>query len=484
MQFYIKFIRNVNAHYKLLLIGFIMMSLSLNSCKKFIGINPPINELVTSTTFASNSTATAAQLGIYTSMFNNSDSYNIDMNTGSLSDELTNYSTVSIIAQFYANSMTAVAGPGEWNNAYNYIYQANQIIEGTTNNSKLTSAVSQQLNGESKFIRAFWLFYLTNEYGDVPIPLSTNYTTNATLARIPQSQVYQQIIQDLKDAENQLNDKYVDGTSVATSSDRVRPNKSTAAALLARAYLYYGNLNGDPSNYTAAENEASSVINNSLYSLVPDLNGVFLVDNTEAIWQLQTPLPNSINTPEGTNFILEDSPSLGSTNNSTISPQLLSAFEPGDQRRTKWIQDTLISGVIYSYPFKYKILNGTPGTEYSTLLRLGEQYLIRAEAESELGNQSSAVNDLNTIRNRAGLENYSGAISQVSVLASILHERQVELFTEGHRWFDLKRTKNIDPIMSIVTPIKGGTWSSFKQLYPIPLAEIKKDTHLTQNTGY
>jgi hypothetical protein len=149
-------------------------------------------------------------------------------------------------------------------------------------------------------------------------------------------------------------------------------------------------------------------------------------------------------------------------------------------------------------PFKYKLNSSDPTITTSTLtanmkeyfmvLRLGEQYLIRAEARAKLGNSGGAQSDLNSIRNRAGLANYSGATDQTSLVTAILNERRHELFSEwGNRWFDLKRTGNIDAVMSVVTPQKSkGTtsWQSFQQLYPIPITELQLAPNITQTNGY
>jgi hypothetical protein len=68
------------------------------------------------------------------------------------------------------------------------------------------------------------------------------------------------------------------------------------------------------------------------------------------------------------------------------------------------------------------------------VLRLAEQYLIRAEARAHQGNLTGAKDDLDKIRNRAGLEGIPITNTQ-AMLDAIAHERQVELFTEwGHRW--------------------------------------------------
>jgi hypothetical protein len=255
--------------------------------------------------------------------------------------------------------------------------------------------------------------------------------------------------------------------------------------LLARVYLYTGD-NVD------AELEADSVINNPLYSLVPNLNSVFKVNSNEAIWQLGIPLPTTVNTPEGEYFILTAAPGSSNALCCAISQQLLSSFEQGDQRRSNWVDSfkaTRPTVQTYYFPYKYKVNSGTTVTEDITVLRLAEQYLIRAEARVNQGNLSGSAMDLNIIRNRSGLANISNSIasSQSALLSAILHERKVELFTEwGHRWLDLIRTGSADSVLSVVTPFKGGTWNAdgHQLLYPLPTRDITSDVNLVQNPGY
>jgi hypothetical protein len=96
-----------------------------------------------------------------------------------------------------------------------------------------------------------------------------------------------------------------------------------------------------------------------------------------------------------------------------------------------------------------------------------------------------AAADLNAVRSRAGLP-ATTASDQGGLVSAVLTERQLELFTEfGHRWFDLRRTGNIDAVMGVVTPLKGGgSWNTNKQLLPLPAIEIALDPNLSQNQGY
>jgi hypothetical protein len=401
---------------------------------------------------------------------------------------LTNSSTSSTYVALYTNSLLSSQNQGPWSSGYSYIFAANSILEGLQNNGNIGAPIAAQLIGESKFLRAFWHFYLTELYGDVPVVLTTDYTQNESLSRVPQTQVYQEIISDLKDAQANLNTNYVDVSDTAITTERVRPTRGAATALLARLYLYSG-------KYDSAEAEATQVIGSNLYSLCTNLSGansVFLKNSTEAIWQLSTPLPSNFATPDGQYLVLKAAPSTGTANFVSVSPSLLNAFEPNDNRKSQWIGAYTAGSSKYYYPFKYQSNNVSTTTfsptEYVMVLRLAEQYLIRAEARAQQSNMTGAISDLNVIRKRAGLPAYAGTTDQASVLKAVLHERQVEMFTEwGNRWFDLIRTANIDAVMGGPTGVcnaKGGVWNSNWRLFPIPLNELMNDSKLTQNSGY
>jgi len=443
---------------------------SFFSCKKFIQIPPPSNQLVSSTVFSDDNIATAALTGIYSNMMQYSGSGvgQLPLNIGVSSDELVNYSTDQYQIQFYTNSVSPTSNriAGLWggnnNGFYGYIFDANSAIEGLNSSTGVSAAVKQELLGEAKFIRAFSYFYLVNFFGDVPLVTNTDYSSNSKMTRTPQAQVYQQIIADLEDAANLLPTDYS-----FSNGERVRPNKWAANALLARTFLY-------TQNWDSAVAQATSIINNSLLYSLDTLNGIFLKNSTEAIWQLQPVVPG-YNTWDGYIFILTSSPS-----NVTLSNTIVNAFDSGDLRRTSWVDSLLSLGETYYYAYKYKVKTSTTLTEYYMVLRLAEQYLIRAEAEAQQNNIPAAQADLNIIRNRAGLPKTSSG-DQQSLLSAIMKERQIEFFCEwGHRWLDLKRTSQIDSVLGIEKP--GFIPSA--SLFPVLENDLLSDPNLTQNPGY
>jgi hypothetical protein len=310
-------------------------------------------------------------------------------------------------------------------------------------------------------------FTLVNFFGDVPLITTTNVNETSLAPRTAVATVYNQVVADLKDAQTLLD------TANAGSSNRTRANKWSATAMLARVYLYLG-------DWANAETQATAVINNTgLYSLLTtaNLNNVFLASSTEAIWQLYSAGNNGF-TQIGTSFL----PGSSTTPKYVLTNQLLNAFETGDKRKTAWVNSTNVSGTLYYYPYKYRQYTiTTTGIEYYMQLRLAEEYLIRAEARAQQNKTGDAQNDLNIIRNRAGLTNTT-ATTKDDLLAAVSRERQVELFAEhGHRWFDLKRTNTIDAVMNAAKP---GTWTSNAAKYPIPQTARNSNVNLGQNDGY
>jgi starch-binding outer membrane protein, SusD/RagB family len=465
------------------------------SCKKFIEVDSPKNRATEDDVYKYDQTAIAVLTDIYATMSDKNEGLqgngftSISLFAGLSGDELTLFDFNNLDLSVYYQNVLTSQSLTFWNEIYPNIFICNSALEGLNKSNSLSSIVRQQLLGEAKFMRAFCYFYLVNMYGDVPLVLSTNYKINAVLPRTPKEEVYKQIIEDLKDAQKLLNEKYVDGNILSNSTDRVRPNSFAATSLLARVYLY-------TNKWADAEEQASKVINQtSLYDTV-SLNEVFLKNSKETIWALQPVGVSSnatANTGEGKIFVLPSSIGPGSGYPVYLSNYVIDAFESGDLRKEYWTDTVQVrdgnGNLLNIYPFvnKYKVGNtNTETKEFPIILRLSEQYLIRSEARAEQNKLSDAVSDLNIIRKRSRLNNIN-VTDNAQLLMAIIHERQVELFTEwGHRWFDLKRREIIDEVMDSVSIAKGEIWDAYKSLYPIPLNEIIKNPALSghQNPGY
>jgi len=465
----------------------ILLGFTLLGCKKFVEIDPPNNQIAATTVYNNTDLAISTMTGIFAAMPNSFDkgaAVSFSASMGAMADEF-NGSKDQLL---YLNELSR-GGMDVWTNSYKeLIYRCNSLIDGLGKSDGIPDGIKKILIGEAKFSRAFVYFTLVNLYGDVPLVLTPDYAANANIPRSGQETVYIQIIQDLKDAQSMLSDSYLNIHLSTDPVERIRPNKLAATALLARVYLYKG-------LWSDAENEASKVISDSKLSLVAP-EEVFLKNSIESIWALQ---PNQVgnlgtNTADARYFLTTD---FMGNYPSGISDQLLTAFEPGDKRKEAWLIAKKSGTTIVQVPYKYEVGQGNasqPQIEYNIVLRLSEQYLIRAEARAMLGHltgDNSATNDLNLIRNRAGLDN-STASGSTEILNAIMKERRIELFSEwGHRWFDLKRTGQIDAVMNAAAPTKvvdgvSATWQPYKSLLPIPLSEFQYNSALQghQNPGY
>lgn len=426
-----------------------------------IEVDSPKTELTPGTTFSDDQTVIAVLSNIY-AQFNTLIDASVSPAIGTYSDELSTTSSNSVDIEYYNGkiSITNTTNLNCWRSFYSVIYQCNSILENIDGSTNITPAVKQQVKGEALFLRSVSYFYLLNLYGDVPLLLTTDVNVTSVAERSPAIKIYTQIVNDLVAAKDVLSEEY-------PSDDRVRANKWAASALLARVYLYQ-------QNWNSAESEADSVISSGYYTL-DTLSDVFKSNSKESILQFWTK-------EQFCNVALLFIPDDGSIPVYPLNETLTNSFEKGDLRRIEWIDSIKQGNAVFYYPYKYKYRSSPAAGagEYLMFLRLGEQYLIRAEARAHQNKISQSNDDLNIIRKRAGLLSVVQNDS-TSLLAAIRHERRIELFSEwGHRFFDLKRTGEVNQVMSTLKP----GWKDASALLPIPQYEILNNPNLTQNPGY
>jgi hypothetical protein len=463
------------------------------SCNKLIDIDPPTDSVSDEFVFTNDEGAITAMTGIYTQLINSQtdlefSSGGITVLAGLSADEF--FYSGTQFQEFFNNAIRADNNFVRlylWEPVYDAIHQANTCIEGLNTYEGVTPALKEQLIGEAKFLRAFCFFNLVNLYGNVPLTLTTDWRANAPMPRTPSGTIYNQVVADLLDAKNRLAADFL-----YSNNERTRVNKWAAISLLARTYLFM-------TEWQKAETEASAVIDNSsLFNLESDLKNAFSKNSRETIWQLA---PSNLNSPyaipEAYNIIpqhkTKDHPP-DIVNQYwhlfvppySLSSGLLNSFENGDLRKQSWCDSTgNLNGTNYFYPAKYKTRQGEAGvevSEYYTVLRLAELYLIRAEARAKQNKLPGAISDVNMIRSRAGLTGLSNSLNGPQLLSAIAQEKRIEFFSEwGHRWFDLKRRGKSEEVL---VPLKGSNWQNHDMLYPIPLSEIQKAPNLLQNPGY
>lgn len=450
----------------------LVWSLLIPGCTDFVETDLPPSQLTGGAVFTDRATATAALANIYARLRSQTlitgGSRGIGNLLGHYADELDHYGDgFGTIYNFYIHSVLATEPELAtlWNNSYSLIYACNSILEGLEDNTALSEMDREQLQGEALFLRGFIHFYLSQLFGDIPYVTRTDYGENAQIGKLGNSEIYELLASDVEKSIDLLPELYV-------TADRVRVNRYAAMAFLARAALYSG-------DWERAQTLSNEVLGRTdLYSWEEDLDQIFLKGSKGTLWQLK-PESSEGNTLEAQTYIFESGPPI---NQGALTQSFMDGFAPGDQRAVHWTRSITNGTTVWYHPYKYKANSLTGSSvEHSVVLRLGELYLIRAEARMQLGDLDGAMADLNKIRGRAGLSDLVG-LDRMGVEAALIQERRYELFTEfGHRWFDLKRLQKAGEVLGPLKP----NWQEYHLLFPIPQSELLANPNLNpQNDGY
>ncbi|MDX1910601.1 MAG: RagB/SusD family nutrient uptake outer membrane protein [Saprospiraceae bacterium] len=342
---------------------------------------------------------------------------------------------------------------GIWISIYDAINVANNVIAQVPNITEMTEAEQNKALGEVYFLRALHHFNLLNYFG--PIPIKTRPTIgigDVNVPRDPVEEVYRQIIADLEFSAAHL----------PAGGPKIRASKWAAEALLARVHLYR-------KDYPNAAAAATRVIGSGQYELLDNYAALFASEGTgESIFEVDF-------TALDRNRIAEYNFPLTLNGRREVAPDetLTAAYPSGDARWAATVANA--GGQLYG--IKYDDLS--TGADNVLVLRLADMYLIRAEAlAAQNGDLVVIRNDINQVRNRAGLPDIQGG-EHAALLAAIEQERRLEFALEGHRWFDLVRTGRALDVLPKVTHIN-------QTLFPIPFSELLTNTHdgMYQNPGY
>ena len=407
---------------------------------------------------------------------------------------------------------TVNSGTGDistlWNSYYAALYNINFALEKLSASTTIDAAAKTEVEGQLKFLRAFYYFNLVRYFGDVVLVTSTLTIPEEAfdLVRSPSETVYSQVITDLNDAAAALPVTYP-GPKVGSAT------KGAALALLGTVYL-------TRKQYADAENALRQVLPLG-YSLLPNYADNFdpiKKNGVESIFEVQYQGDNDLG--EQSNFLYVFVPRLsggaitgfpttvgGGRNIPTND--IIADYEAGDLRKDISLKEgyTNSSGVYVPIPFvnKYNyphtIVNRTNSNW--PVLRYSDVLLMLAETINEQSDPTPEAYDfLNQVRARAGLDPLSG-LDKTSFRDAVLHERRIELAFENHRWFDLKRTKTPEELAAFLnaygavekanpTVDRGGisfnaldyVYEAHEYLFPIPAAQILINDQLGQNAGY
>lgn len=367
-----------------------------------------------------------------------------------------------------------------WEHWYKSIGRATQAITYTEEYGLTDEAYKNRLIAEARFLRALNYFFLVRGWGDVPLQ------DIDLVQRVPQAEVYDYIEADLQFAIDNLPVK-----SGYAAKDLGRATKGAAQALKAKVHLYQN-------EWQQAYDLAQTVLTSGEYSLEADYATIWRLsgeNGPESIFEFQArgqSIAHGIKQYSQTQGPRGGTAAIGWGFN-TPSENLVKAFDAEKDLirknatiifRGETMYDGLAIGNTENAMYNEKAYSSANGGAEQTdknlrYLRLGEIYLIKAEAANELGNAVDALTALNTVRERVDLPN-STASSQTDIRQAIWKERRLELAFEHDRWFDLIRTKQAETAM----PAAGKNFDAKLYLFPIPDNQLIQTPEMTQNTGW
>jgi starch-binding outer membrane protein, SusD/RagB family len=454
--------------YKIFFIIFVLLILQIcASCEKMIEVDTPDNQITSQQVFEDVQTANAALAGLYGTLWDNSPLAGDQSGKllGTYSDDLDYYATASTtgILELYNNTQidSNPAVYSYWSNAYQKIYTANAIIEGTQNSTGLPISEKNRIKGEALLIRSILFYYLEQVFGNIPFPETTNYQVNQSLPKIASTEVLIKLESDLGQSMSLLTDEY-------RSTERIFPNRKVAQLMLAKVYMLEG-------KWSQAENILKEITQSNLYQFENNITKVFNKSGTHILWQLKPKNSGDATKEASVYYFINAAPS-----NFALSPNLITIFSNTDLRKQNWITAVPFNGNTWYRADKYK--NRTNNTtEYSIVFRLEEVYLLLAETLAQQNKIQEALPYLNATRQRAGLAGLVLPISKDTFINEVLLENRKEFFTEmGHRFLDLKRLNQLNSLY----PAKPN-WKEYHTVWPLPQKDLLLNPNLNpQNHGY
>jgi len=372
---------------------------------------------------------------------------------------------------------------GVFDAAYEVIHASNMIIDNIVQceecnedetNRALAHAYGLRALAHFDLVRLFAFPYnLTDNIaapnangagGHLGIPIITSSTPEAEPLRNTVAEVYDQIINDLNTSIEKFDSLGYEGA--------IYFSKHAANALLARVYLY-------KEDYNAAIVYADKLLNSGIYSLTPNesyLDSWKHVGSEETIFEIM--------------FSADDYPGTNSLGyiyvgyrDILVSDNFYNTLGTDDVRKGLYQN---FSGAHLNK--KYLQRDGKLGLANTPVLRLSEMYLIKAEALAKSGGMDvAAQNALNQIVLRANPSATPITLTGSALIDEIAAERRRELAFEGHRLFDLLRTKrgvhrNASDIIG--TAPQDVNYPEHKLIFPIPEAEMNVNSNMVQNLGY
>lgn len=345
-----------------------------------------------------------------------------------------------------------------WVSIYRVVNIANLLVTRVPGLDEANFSNKNRVLGEAHALRALAYFDLLRVYGEhfnsgsrfgMPLilePIENNdFNLIPNLSRSTVAETYLQINNDIETALSLL----------GGFNDRGRMNYWATLALQARVALYQ-------KNYDKAFAAANEIITQGPMSLAQDLSEIYntLEPSVESIFDVEF---NDQDQSAFNTFTVR-------RDEYNVDTDLLEALEQGDARAAFF-------GFSRNANRTRKYPDGN-NSNNAKVFRLAEMYLIRAEAAAMRSNDpSQGLQDINVIRERAGIAPIQTVSSMENFVNVLLQERRIELNYEGHRFFDLVRFDRINTVLGM---------PGFRKVFPIPRNELQVSQGgvLEQNPGY
>ena len=389
-----------------------------------------------------------------------------------------------------------------------FIYQSRDERLDERGFSDADKEMIRMYRNEARFLRSLSYFHAMDLFGNVPFVTEEDRVGAFQPERITRTDLFNYVESELIDLSNVL--------SAAGTVDYGRATREAAKTLLAKVYLN-AEVYAGTNRYDDCRNYCEQVINSGAFQLDMDYQHLFLADNQNSSEVIFPVVYDGLyaQTWGGTTYLVCGA--LGGSMNAADygvngkwgGLRSTSAFvnkfpDTTEDSRFLFYRDgqeleitnlgTFTQG--YAYP-KYKNVTsvGDVGSNNGTsahvdidfpMFRLADVYLMLAESAYRNGDQGTALNYINMLRERA-YGNSNNNMSSIN-LDDILDERSRELAWEGSRRTDLIRFGKFTS-GDYVWPFKGGDvsgigTSSHLELYPIPTSDLILNPNLTQNPGY
>ncbi|BDD12650.1 membrane protein (plasmid) [Fulvitalea axinellae] len=378
----------------------------------------------------------------------------------------------------------------QWLGMYKIINYANTVIKyaPTVRKSDLSLGV-RDLNSflaEAKFQRALAYFYLVRTFRDVPLYLEPVDTDNVDifLPKSDEADILAQIIEDLEWAE-----RYAPRGFSEVEYNKGFGTKAVIQALLADVYLWDG-------QFDNCVTMCNKIIDRSAYRILDSesFGEIFGRGNTnEGILELQFDATKNQKNKFWNLY------STGGKNGLAfiVPPHVEEAYDESDKRKLTTVYRNSKDVLMVN---KFDVFGNSISEDANWIVyRYADILLMKAEALVNTGDYFGAQNELNIIRDRAGLGPKILSENRFEAEDAILAERGLEFAYEGKRWFDLLRvarrnnferketlinilTRNIDPAKA---PKYRSLLSDPMSYYlPIWQKELENNVNLVQNPYY